>query len=255
MYNRNYDGFDYVGGSPLAGQDGGYGWSGPWVEIGGGEGDDFTVSPDGTSPTLPNLPFTPVGNFGVAIGPGGAANNNLARRPLSSTIDLSEDQTFFASVLMHKAGVEGGSVNNFEFNLTSGGSQAIRTGATSNNQLFLGVSINLAPEFTFTLGETYMLVLKVETNVDENNNNLYSVAIYDSSETIPLTEPTEFTLDFTTSPTSANRNTTLNNVQFVIGSRATGYFDEVRIGRTWEDVTSINPNFILGDFDFSVGIF
>lgn len=252
-----YDGFDYVGGSPLAGQNGGYGWSGPWVEVGGGEGDDFTVSPDGSSPAFPNLPFTPIGNFGVATGPGGTANSNFVRRSLIAPINMAEEQTFYASVLMHKAGASSGSVNNFEFNLTSGTAQAIRTGATSSNQLFLGVSGNTAPEFSFTTGEaaeTYMLVLKVETNVDENNNNLYSVAIFDSSETIPLAEPTEYTLDFTTSPTSANRNATLDTVQFAIGNRAQGYFDEVRIGRTWEDVTSFNPNYIPGDFDFSGGI-
>ncbi|MCO6044253.1 PEP-CTERM sorting domain-containing protein [Aeoliella sp. ICT_H6.2] len=241
-----YDGFIYPNdGSPLNEQDGGYGWAGPWTEAGDGPGDDFTLTQSETSLDLPNLPFEPAGDSLIATGPGSGGNNNTINRPLAGGYDLAVDQTFYASFLMLKSGSDSSSSDNQEFNLMSGGSQVLRMGSTSGDSFWLGTSSNSIEPITFDA--TYFLVLKVDALAD--GSDTASLTVYDSSESIPASEPGVFDTTY-----SFDSGANINGARFWIGSNASGMFDEVRLGPTWEDVTSVNPNFLIGDFDMIDGI-
>jgi hypothetical protein len=236
-----YDGFDYANdGSPLAGQDGGYGWSGPWTELGAGPGDDFTLTQAETSLDLPMLPFEPSGDSVIAVGPGSGGNNNFARRPLSGGFDLGADGTLYASFLMQKNGSESSASDNQELNLMSGGSQALRLGSTSGDQWWLGVSSNTFQGITF--GETYFAVVKIDAMAA--GDDMASIVVFDATEAVPGADPGAYDATY-----SFGSGATINGAQFWIGTNASGAFDELRLGSTWEDVTSVDPSFILGDFN------
>lgn len=247
-----YEGFIYPNdGNPLEGRTGGYGWGGPWGELAGDTTTfQFLPSATETSLTLPNLPFTPTGNHVVADGPGTGGNNNFIARPLASGFDLGEDRTFYASFLMSKTQSFADPLpgaNNQEFDLYSGGSVLLRMGSTSGNAFFIGAASNVVPDFTFDPAQTYFVVVKVDALADADDTA--SVVIYDSTETIPATDPGTFD-QFATLSSSA----VFDTVRLWIGTNADGAFDELRFGNTWADVTSANPNYILGDFDQSGGI-
>ena len=241
-----YDGFDYANdGSPLAGQEGGYGWAGPWTEAGAGAGDQFTLSQDETSLDLPNLPFNPVGDRVLGTGPGSGSNNNTITRPLANPYDLGVDGAFYASFLMLKSGSASSSGDNQELDLMSGGSQTIRLGSTSGDEFWLGVSSNTIQPITFD--ETYFIVLRVDSLA--SGDDQLNMVVYDSSETPPTADPGTYDATHTFSSSAV-----IDGARFWIGVNASGAYDELRLGSTWDDVTSIDPNFILGDFDMVGGI-
>lgn len=241
-----YDGFNYANdASPLSGQTGGYGWAGPWNETGSVAGNQFTLSQNETSLDLPNLPFEPVGDRVVALSPGGSGNDNRISRPIADPFSLAADGALYASFLFSKAGAASGSNNNQEMVFLSGTAQAIRLGSTSTNLFWVGATTQTAGPIT--LGETYFLVVRVDALA--SGSDTIRMLIFDSTETVPLAEPAAY--DQMNTFTS---NATLNGLQFHIGNIASGAFDELRLGSTWADVTSANPNFILGDFDGMNGI-
>jgi hypothetical protein len=244
-----YDGFNYANdGSPLSGQTGGYGWAGPWNETGSGAGNEFTLSQNETSLDLPNLPFEPVGDRVLALGPGGTSNNNRVSRPLSNSFSLAQDGTLYASFLFSK-GAAGGSPppanNNQELVFLSGTAQALRLGSTSGNLFWVGATTQTAG--SIALGETYFLVVRIDALAGANDS--IKMLIYDSTESVPVADPLVYDQMH-----SFGSNATLDGLQFHIGNNASGVFDELRLGSTWADVTSANPNFILGDFDGLNGI-
>lgn len=241
-----YDGFDYANdGSPLTGQDGGYGWAGPWSEAGSGAGDQFTLSQDDVSLTLPNLPFQPAGDRVLAAGPGSGGNNNTITRPLASTLDLGVDGTYYASFLMQKSGSASSSGDNQELDLVSGGAQTIRLGSTSGDRFWLGASSNNFEDIVF--GETYFVVVRVDASASSDDQ--LNMIVYDTSETPDAVEPGVYDATYTFASSAE-----IDSARFWIGTNASGAFDELRLGGTWDDVTSFDPNFELGDFDFVDGI-
>jgi hypothetical protein len=244
-----YDGFNYANdGSPLNGQVGGYGWAGPWNETGpaGNTSFEFTLSQTETSLDLPMLPFEPAGDRVLAAGPAdGSGNTHRISRPTAGSFDLGADGTFFASFLMLKSGSASTGSDNQELVLLSGTSQTIRLGSTSTDLFWLGVSSNTFDPVTF--GSTYFVVLRVESVA--SGSDTLSMSVFDATESVPLTEPVSYDRTHTFSSTA-----TINGVQFWIGTNASGAYDEVRLGSTWADVTSINPNFTLGDFNLMDGI-
>ncbi len=247
-----YDGFDYANdGGPLEGREGGYGWAGPWVEVGG----DLTTfqfypSESDTSLDMPNLPFEPSGRHVVATGPGSGGNNNYIVRPMTANFSLATDNTFYASYLMQKTGGPGTAANNQEFNLYDGGTVSLRMGSTSTNTFFLGVATNTIPDFTFNYGDTYLVVAKIDATA--SGTDVASVVIFDASEAIPASEPASFDVSYNFP--AARGNDVIDTLRFWIGASAAGMYDELRMGNTWQDVTSIDPNYILGDFDLSGAI-
>ena len=241
-----YDGFNYANdGSPLTGQTGGYGWEGPWNETGAGAGNQFTLSQTETSLDLPMLPFEPLGDRVLAAGPVGGTNDNRISRPLANSFDLGADGTLYASYLMMKSGAESGGSNNQEFVLLSGTSQTIRLGSTSTNLFWIGTASNTFD--SISLGATYFVVLRVDAVA--SGSDMLSMTVFDATESVPLTEPVSYDKTYTFSSTA-----NINGAQFWIGSNATGEYDEVRLGHSWADVTSINPNYTLGDFNFADGV-
>jgi len=242
-----YDGFNYANdGSPLTGQTGGLGWAGAWSETGSVAGNQFTLSQNETSLDLPNLPFEPVGDRVVALSPGGSGNDNRVSRPIADTFSLAANGTLYASYLMTKTdSFTATANNNQELVLLSGTAQAIRLGSTSANQFWVGVATNtIGP---ITQAATYFVVLRVDAVA--SGSDMLNMIVFDSTETVPTTEPVSYDKTHTFSSSA-----TINGVQFHIGNVAAGAFDEVRLGSTWADVTSANPNFILGDFDGMNGI-
>lgn len=241
-----YDGFDYANdGSPLSGQEGGYGWSGAWTEAGDGAGDNFTLTQAETSLDLPMLPFDPVGDSVIAAGPGSGSNNNTITRSMAGGFDLGIDQTFYASYLMVKSGSASSSSDNMEMDMMSGGSRTLRLGSTSSDLFWLGTSSNQIGPITFD--DTYFVVVKVEAV--ESGDDVASMIVFDSTESIPGTDPGAFDATYNFSSSA-----TINGAQLWIGTNASGMYDELRFGSTWQDVTSVNPNFLLGDFDLMDGI-
>ena len=241
-----YDGFNYPNdGSPLTGQAGGFGWGGAWSETGSVAGNQFTLSQNETSLDLPNLPFEPVGDRVVALSPGGAGNDNRASRTIADPFSLAANGTLYASFLFSKGGAASGSNNNQELVFLSGTAQAIRLGSTSTNLFWVGATTQTAG--SINLGSTYFLVVRVDAVA--SGTDTVRLIIFDSAETVPSIEPASYD-QFNNFTSNAN----LTGLQFHIGNIASGAFDELRLGSTWADVTSANPNFILGDFDGMNGI-
>lgn len=246
-----YDGFDYANDSvSLDGQTGGYGWDGPWREIGGPASFQSIPSNNDVSLTLPTLPFSPIGDHIVATGPGTGGNTNHIARTLRDSFSLAEDNTFYASYLFQKNGAAAGaSANNLEFNLYDGSSVTLRMGSSSNNTFFLGAADN-AVATPLSAGQTYFVVAKIVASA--SGTDVASAMLFDASRPIPALEPGVFDLTFDIQEDRGNH--VVDTARFWIGTNAVGAYDELRLGRTWQDVTSTDPNFQLGDFDLVGGI-
>jgi len=237
-----YEGFDYDI-EELHGQDGGFGWSVGWertstgaAQVDGQYTATFSVSQDGVSLDSPIFPISPSGgNLTVAGAGGGGGNNTRVDRYFTGAnhFSLAEDGVLYASFLFKKNTVDtsGGPVtqNNMEFDFISeAGGQLVRFGSTSDNQWFVNIADNAFGEVV--LGQTYFLVLRVEAHAF--SDVVRSVMIFDPSRSVPDEEPE--TWDFFNSFSSES---TIAGARLWIGRQASGQFDEIRIGTTWESVT------------------
>lgn len=236
-----YEGFDYANApssNALVGQNGGTGWgANAWGSAGTGAA--FSESQDDTSLITATFPFSPIGDRALAVGAGSVNANNRVNRVLPSAFNLAaEGGVLYASFLIRKDSTyPTGSSNNMEFSLTSGtgGNGTFRLGSTSANNFFLynDATVPATAEIGAIAQSTnYFVVLKIESH--SSANDVASAIIYDSSETVPLTEPV--TWDKTRAISSA---LAIDRVQLWVGQNAAGAFDEIRIGDTWESVTSV----------------
>ncbi len=244
---KAYEGFDYTGGSALAGQGGGFGWSGPWQYSAVGEQGEFVVLPD--SLATPAYPIAPIGGGAQVFGggAGGTGGNNVRIDRFSETpFSLAQDGVLYASFLFRKDvsdPVNPTSGNNMEFDLisTTGGA-LVRVGSTSSDQWFLNVAADAFGNVS--LGETYFLVLKLEASAA--GDDVRSVMIFDPAQTVPADEPA--TWDFSNSFAS---DAIVGGARLWIGRLAGGIFDEIRLGSTWASVTVESPfvEALPGDFN------
>lgn len=223
-----YEGFNYPNDSDvLANQSGGAGWSAPWVDTEAPNGDFHHLTQNDVSLNLPGYVLPTSGDHLAGMAGEGSRNFN-------GGIDLSQDgNVLFASVLFRKDTDGGTGADNIEFDLGQDGGQTIRFGSSSGEQFFLTDSGN--PLGTVELGKLYMLILKVTSSAA--SPDLVQGLIIDETESIPLVEPV--TWDLTHMP---NSNVMLNSVRLAMGNNASGAFDEVRIGTTWNDVAVPEPS-------------
>ncbi|HPU25453.1 MAG TPA: LamG domain-containing protein [Phycisphaerae bacterium] len=219
-----YEGFNYSGSEPvlLAGQGGGMGWGGAWVN----SANDYLVFAE--SLTTPVSPITPVG--GRVVGVGGA--QKVATRPLARKVDLSMDgNVLFFSVLMRKNSNVTGSNVEINFTPASTGTQTTRFGMTSTGEWFLNVSTNKAG--VVELDVTYLVIGKIASSAGANDQ--VAMAVYGPDDTLPDAEPEDWLLT-----SEINSNVLLENIRLVVGAGTQGEFDEIRIGSTYESV--IDPD-------------
>ena len=229
---RAYEGFDYPGGDvKIAGRNGGSGWGGPWVD----EDNDFEhLAADGQSLDSGPYPFAPVGRRVEGVG-------GEASRALGQAFNLAQDgNEFYASFLLKKQGGAATAGDNVEFNLNAGGAQVVRVGGGSNEQFFLGSSANYFADMT--IDETYFLVLKGVSSAAGSDQ--FFVKVYRPTDAAPGSEPVEWD-----SQIAINSDAVIDAIRLVRGTNGSGAFDEIRIGRTWADVTAETPLMTAGDFN------
>ena len=229
---RAYEGFDYPGGDvKIAGRNGGSGWGGPWVD----EDNDFEhLAADGQSLDSGPYPFAPVGRRVEGVG-------GEASRALGQAFNLAQDgNEFYASFLLKKQGGAATAGDNVEFNLNAGGAQVVRVGGGSNEQFFLGSSANYFADMT--IDETYFLVLKGISSAAGSDQ--FFVKVYRPTDAAPESEPVEWD-----SQIAINSDAVIDAIRLVRGTNGSGAFDEIRIGRTWADVTAETPLMTAGDFN------
>lgn len=223
-----YEGFDYPG-PALHGASGGTGWTADWQD----SNNDFEKVQAG-SLTSPASPVPSLGNR--VEGPGGTNPSAVADRELPTTLDFSVDGTiFYASFLIKKTTAAGGSQNNVEFNLNNAAApniQLLRFGSTTGSQFFLNATTNLGENVT--QNETFFVVLKGVSSAASNDQ--FFANVYDSANSPPVSEPDTWEMTH-----SQNTSFKMDLLRLVIGNNAGGAFDEIRIGSTWESVTSAVP--------------
>ncbi len=236
-----YEGFDYSNSSTLVhNRAGGTGWAGGWAD-----GDmDFNgnLSADDTSLTSPAFPFTPIGDRISAPGVG------EANRLLGTTFDFTEDgNEFFGSLLMRKVADGGTSGDAVEFRLISNltTTAALRLGIGSGETVFFdsGAEATTGSE-TLNVGDTQFFVFKAVSSADGDDQ--FFANVYTPGDTVPTTEPETWDVML-----SEAVDHIYNGVRLHINSSVAGAeYDEIRIGDTWDDVTS-STSFLLGDFNLS----
>lgn len=229
-----YEGFNFNG-PTIDSQGSGFGFSGNWINV---NAPFLNVSTDNVSLDSPAFPFDPLGNRVESSG-------GAARRLLSTTYNLSQDLApFYLSFLLRKTDTGTGANRNVEMSFNAGANtQLVRLGSTSSNagpsanesRFFFGGSggtqISTIP---VSYGETYFIVLKGVPTA--SGNDQFFASIYDSSETVPVTEPVTWDMTYAFASTAV-----FDQIRPTLGTSATGAFDEIRISDSWESATIPEP--------------
>lgn len=227
-----YEGFDYPGVGPaVAGLNGGSGWAGPWVDS---DADFLHLVVNGESLSSPASPLPSTGSRVEGVG-------GEASRLLGKTFNLAQEgNTLYASFLLKKMDGAAASSDNVEFNLNSDTAQIVRVGGGSNERFFLGNSTNYFADMT--IGETYFMVLKGISSAAGADQ--FFVKIYRATDAPPGSEPAVWD-----SQIAINSDALIDTIRLVRGTNGSGAFDELRLGQTWADVTSLTPPAQAGDFN------
>lgn len=229
----DYEGFDYTG-TAIAGQNGGAGWNGTWVD---GDNDFELLTNDGVSLASGAFPFTAIGAH-IYRQSTTATTAAEATRNLSRSIDLSQEgNVLYLSFLGRKTpGQAATSGEALEINLvptTTTTTQVARFGINSNDQFFLGSGGTTVGWGTAT-SDTYFFVAKIVSHA--GNDELF-MNVYPPTGTVPTTEPT--TWDSTSSITGTNSGLNLTALYMGMGRYVIdGAIDEIRVGSSYEAVTS-----------------
>ena len=229
---RAYEGFDYPGADlTIAGRNGGSGWGGPWID----DDNDFAhLAANGESLDAGAYPFAPIGRRIEGVG-------GEASRALSQAFNLAQDgNAFFASFLLKKQGGEATAGDNVEFNLNAGTTQVVRVGGGSNEQFFLGSSANYFADMT--IDDTYFIVLKGVSSA--SGSDQFFVKVYGPADAAPGSEPIAWD-----SQIAINSDAVIDAIRLVRGTNGASAFDEIRVGRTWADVTAESLAATAGDFN------
>ncbi|MCA9239350.1 MAG: hypothetical protein KDA37_04085 [Planctomycetales bacterium] len=242
-----YEGFDYPNdSSATAGLTGGFGWAPEgWIDT---DNDFAKLSSDDVSLGSTAFPFPPVGDRIISLG--GGAGGEGARILAAPLLDATTNGVFYASFLIRKESDGGTSSDNVEVDFGSGfgaAAQTIRFGSTSGDELFLRFGATNGGAGAFPLGETLFGVLRVTTS--DTLNDVVEVNVYGASDTVPTIEPATWALS-----AASDQSLVFDSVRVAFGNNASGAFDELRIGATWEDVAVSESTFILGDFNMADGV-
>lgn len=253
-----YDGFIYsnIGDNSVVGRNGGSGWEAGWddwnsVSAGLSNG-EYTVSQNDQSLSLPGYANAPV--FGDHLKLKGVTGTTLdaVYRTFTSPVSMAEEgNSLYASFYFRKeidGGTSGG--DNLELGLMGSGSwgtNSFRVGSTSAEQSMLMPGTPTGTPITIEIDETYFVVVKVLSHNETPDERM--AAFYGPGDTVPLSEPTEWTLS---APTDSTLN--IDSIRLWVGTLTQGSFDEIRIGTTWDDVVPRLPGGLLGDFNGAGGV-
>jgi hypothetical protein len=236
-----YEGFDY-GDSTLDGQNGGTGFSDAWSTT-------DTVDTQSTSLSTPDgYGLTVTGGSIADVAGSGAVT---LTRTLSSEIsmDPTEEQTYYFSVLFCRYDTSDSTWGEYSDLLKlvdAGGDFGVifQTGSDEEIIIDLYHSTTTSEDDAFALGQTYLYVGKIvvrDGEVDEAYASLYEVG----SDTVEL-EPASWDISVTVDC----ELTSIDTISLKFGQKTdTFYYDELRIGTTWADVTGVpEPSslFLLG---------
>ena len=217
-----YDGFAYAVGQPIAGQNGGTGWTGAWTSETSG-----TVV---ASSLVASAPADTLSTTGAKITVG--ASNGPSSRTLSQTLG-ADGTTIWSGVLM-KLDFPG----QYDWSRFTIGDLSIQAysnlddwSATASNGFgTYYFNQSFAPAVT---GNTYFLVVKQTFNVTSGQDN---VQIY--LNPTPGTEPSVGSALVNTTIDSQYLNT-FSTIRLTASYNSAASFDEVRLGTTYADVAPI----------------
>ena len=220
-----YEGFAYSG-TNLNTQAGGTGWADWWYD----GGLDFShLTDDGTSLDSTAFPYTPVGSR--IEGVGGAAERNV-----SNTLNFGADGVRYFSAMMSKSSTASASGESVLFMMRDSGAghERCKFGIGSDDQFYARAGNEAATGGgTVTAGVNYFLVAKMVTTA-AGADTLYLKA-YAPTDTVDISEPVSWTVTNVTAS-----GVRVNRMQLAIGGAIVGNggaIDEIRIGKTWEEVT------------------
>lgn len=236
--------FDYSG-TDLNGQNGGTGWSGSWTVL--DAGDAATLSNDGTSVPFMGIPgngsrivsVSDSGNSASLVTTSPSSVAVTAERPLSSTIALNADKTYYISMLIYKPS---GSDADVSFGFQSQGNTEVPRMSwryTSDNKIRISsgnsaqatmVTDTSPSAGTFASGQAYLLVMKIAASA--SGADVLSMKVFSNADSIA--EPSAW--DATSSITTSS---VLDYFGFIQNSGTANLeFDRIMIGTSFSDVAA-----------------
>ena len=227
-----YDGFENLAGHIRRGRSG-FGWSGGWESGQRGRRKIATVV---DAPADAVFGMERSGRRLLQLSEGDAI-----RRQLERTLSLESDSAYFVSFLLQRDCEAGDSGRFFQASLSGEGGpkgrrvrREIAFGVSSDGLPFIksGGSIRqAAPPIEDSV--TYFCVMKILASADGSVQTSYRV--FRPGESIDDGEPSVWTCSDSTSQVDSS----LSHVRLSVGAEGTYRIDELKIGRTWQSVTSV----------------
>ncbi|MDD3178753.1 MAG: hypothetical protein PHQ04_00230 [Opitutaceae bacterium] len=228
--------FAYTGGGTIAGASGGTGWAQSW------QGGHLTIGTGGLA-----FPAREGGGLaGIASGndvdyAASDGKQNYSTRQMTTSVDLSKNGVYYASVLLRKS-ASGGSdpdTDQIAVKFFTGSTQRWGFGLNSEENFFVECGPDnptwTAAALDVALNTTYFLVSKLETSAAGYDQ--WFLSVYGPSNTVPLAEPVSWQLSFSGSSAA----TGVDLVRLEYGTYAQGAIDEFRFGSSWSAVTTAIP--------------
>ena len=241
--------FDYDG-ADLNGQNGGIGFAGPW----GGTG---ALSDDDTSLNYVGNPNPVAGDHMICVN-----GNKRIERPLATTMDAADAQTWYISLLTVHGSETWQSVN-----LMNGPGHGLgsspprawfignsRVDSTQQRVLYSNGSLNQqfkpGHNLGYQIGDVAYWVSKITGDGNAADPNwIISWNVYENAEAIPTTEPGpgEWLVEDWVDGSASNSTISVLNIQHGTAGdpNDVGLYDEIRIGTTYGDVVVPEPASLL----------
>jgi hypothetical protein len=240
----DFDSFSYSG-TALDGQNGGTGWGGAWFTTSASAAN--TLSDDGVSLAHPGTfeaPITAPPIAGSRVRSGGTAGNASTSRLLSQTIPLNLDGTVrYVSALFRKNTANGATTGDnilLEF-VDSSANRRFGLGIEgAGDKPWLNANGSTTPSGgpAVTVGDTYFMVAKIVSSASGTDSAFLKVFGTGYGSQVPFAEPTTWDATLTES-TAAILDRIRIRIDSLNGAGTPGEVDEIRIGDSWQDVTSV----------------
>jgi len=182
------------------------------------------------SPAFPSAAYGTLG-FDAVGNRVSEMDGNSAARALRTQIDLSVDRDYYVSCLLRRGSAAPGA--GFEVHFTDETGPHCRFGWDSSGQWIAGFD-QITRGVPAMLATSYFAVFKISARASAADTAY--LRVYAPSETVGATEPTTWTIVHG-SETVSNKMRVLWLAQ--TGSGARVGVDEIRLGKTWESVTSL----------------
>ncbi len=230
-----YDGFENLAGHIRRGRSG-FGWSGGWESAQRGRRRIATVV---DAPSGDVFGMERSGRRLLQLTEGDAI-----RRQLERPLTLESESAYFVSILLQRDCEPGESGRFFETSLSGEGGpkgrrarREIAFGVSSDGLPFIksgGSIIRAAPPIEDSV--TYFCVLKILVSAEGSVHTSYRV--FRPGESMDDGEPTVWTCTGNTDQVDSR----VSHLRFSVGAEAVYRIDELKIGRTWQSVTSLTSD-------------